>query len=430
MTDSILLFAQSFLEATTILMIAFTININAKIGILKIVIFAVVYSTVVIMIDMAQLSYHIVFTVAVCILTYLPLRRPGREFIWNYIIDILMSIGILAIIQIIITGIAGVFDIDLIENKLATVFILAVIIMVFIFLSSKISVHIFFETYYLPYRTAIAFSIISLIFLIVIVGDLIVFNEEISSVGIGPHVFLLLVGFFVVNVVLGISFFKLKKASDMNNSVTQYGEHLQKTINEYRALDHDRKHCWQMILLLNNAEDESTRKQNIDNYIEELNEQHRKKGASVIKDDVLISAMLHQKQICARQKGINFIVNIANSLKAYQIPDTELMVVLINLIDNAFEEVEGMDHENRVVQLEFIDNLIIVSNKVSSRFIKNGMDRLFVQGYSSKGPERGFGLSNVLSIAERYNINVNRDLINDMFVFRLEFRDDGTAGAE
>jgi two-component system sensor histidine kinase AgrC len=136
--------------------------------------------------------------------------------------------------------------------------------------------------------------------------------------------------------------------------------------------------------------------------------------------------MLYQKKDLALQKSISFNVNIANTLTAYKIPRSELTNILINLIDNAFEAVENLDIEDRIVVLNFFTNNIEIANRVSLSFVKidaNMTDLFFKQGYSTKGSNRGFGLSNVLSIVEKYGLNISSKLANGIFLQRIEFSD-------
>jgi sensor histidine kinase regulating citrate/malate metabolism len=101
--------------------------------------------------------------------------------------------------------------------------------------------------------------------------------------------------------------------------------------------------------------------------------------------------------------------------------------VQTELIDNALEEVANLDAKNRIVHLEFDEDRIEIRNKISVRAGKDGPDNplhMFEPGYSSKGADRGFGLSNVLSAAERYGIKVHNELRDDYVIFRLNFTKD------
>jgi two-component system sensor histidine kinase AgrC len=207
-------------------------------------------------------------------------------------------------------------------------------------------------------------------------------------------------------------------------AVIEYVEHLQKILNSNRASFHDFRHHLNIINSFNITSEGEILNIDQDEYIKSLVDSGKMGGTSIVKDDVLISAMLHQKSELAKQKNISFTVSIASTLSAYPIPRSDLTDMLINLVNNAFDAVENMDAENRVVNLNFFDKYIEVGNKVSLSFMKNDMgntDLFFKQGYSTKGAERGFGLSNVLSIVEKYGMKISSKVENSFFIQEVEF---------
>jgi len=426
MNEIALILSQGFLEAIAIIMIATMININIKLHMTKLLIYGVIVMFFSLIWAIYFIPFHLVLSILVYILVFLLIRQPQRASIIGYIIDMLLSIGLLIVVQLLISGIASIFNMDLINaNRLTTVFLLIAIIAIFALLSINTKVHIFFEKYYIPYRTTIAFSIISLLFLVIIIADLAFRSADTFATEGGAQFFVVLIGYFVINIILFISLFRARRASEKSNAMTKYGDYLQNVIDQYRALIHDHKNHLHMVQTLNQNKDGSSRNNELDKYLEGLiGEQNRKTDTSIVKDDVFISAILFQKQTIADQKGIRFSVDIAASLSAYMIPQAELIDIIANLIDNAFEEVEELEAEKRIVQISFSERLIVVGNKVSSRTRQSGTDSFFTKGFSTKGRERGYGLSNVAMLADRYGIGINCELSGDYLEFRLEFKDE------
>jgi Signal transduction histidine kinase regulating citrate/malate metabolism len=424
--ELLITYLQCFLEAIAIVFILSTINIKARLGFVKTVAYAAILSLIFTFLDVIQMPYHLVFTIVANIAIYLLIKRPSRISVTNYVIDILLSIVILTLVQMLITSVASLFSINLMGNEMILIVILICIILLFVFLSASTQIHVFFEKYYLKNRMAIFFSIITLLFLITIIIDLLLYHENVFSSGGNTQIFLLIIGYFAVNLLLGISLFRMKRATEQSNLVIEYGEHVEKNINEYRKLVHDYKNHLQMVASLNMNSDGLPMNNDLHEYIRELiDRKNRSENVSIIRDNVLISAMLYQKQELAKQKNIDFTVNIIGSLSQYAIPKTELIDILINLIDNAIEEVEKLDPEDRIIHLDFYNNYLEVRNRVSlmiSESRREDVSRFFEHGYSTKaGNNRGFGLSNVLSIAERYGVSVKTKWVDKYIVFRLSF---------
>ena len=425
MIEVSLIFAQSFLEVMFFISIVKTINVNAKLGIIKAIIYSSILASIATVMDVSQLSYHFAFSIIASIALYLLLKRPARVCIVNYVIDLLIGFVILSVIQLIITGIVGLFSINILGHSYVLIVILIVLIFLFERLSLVVSIHAFFEKHYMANRITIIFAIISVLFLITIVFEIILYREDLFSIASWGVIILVIIGYFTSTLFFGVSLVRMRNIKKEKAAVLEYGELLQNIVNAYRKTNHNFKHHLQMIVNLNQNSNGTINNSELNEYIEGIIDGHNYIGdTSIVKDDVLISAMLHQKKGYARQQNISFSVRILSFLSEYKLPNIELIDILVNLIDNAFEAVEKLDSENRVVYLDFDEQKIEIRNKASIGMVKNNSlasDRVFEEGYSTKGSERGFGLSNVLSTAERYSIKVQNDIEGEFVIFRLEF---------
>ena len=423
--EKILIFVPSFLEAISIVLILSTINRNGIIGIPRTMVYAVSLSFLSLVMDAFQVSFHMIISILASVFLYLLLKWPTRVTIGKYTIDVLFSIGILTFFQFVSTVIAGLLSIDLLLDNTAMICAMAIIILVFALLSKNIYVNAFFEKYYIPYRETILLSVLSLLLLITIVTNLHLYHEKVFVVGAEAQIYLVILGYFFVNLISCFSLFRISKVNKERIASIKYGDNLLNIVNQYSKLVHEHRHHLQIIVALNLDEQGRIRNEELDQYIESLISDDKKiSGASIINDDFLISALLYQKQDLAKRSMISFEINTEGSLSVYSIPQTALIDVLNNLINNSFEEVEKLPSEKRYVSLNFRNNTIEIINRLSYRPSQSeiGISRFFEQGYSTKGPGRGFGLSNVLTIAEKYNIRIQYELKNDYFVVKLVFR--------
>ena len=422
----LLITIPSFLEAVTILSILYMINFRTKLRWFQVFIFATIFSVSATTMDLLQVPFPMIFSIILCAVLIILIIRPLKKVRWLYAIDVVLSFVILALIQIAITAMAGVFGTDIINNEIAINLILIGLIVLFLWLSSKRFLQAFFVKYYYPYRIAILSSIISLVFIITIIGDMFFYNEHLFTAQGADRLIIVIIGYYVLNTFFVVNLFRVSKIKRENIAIKGYGEHLQNIVNSNRAEDHDWRHQLNIINSFNRTPDGDVILVEQYEYIMTLICSGKTGDTSIIKDDVLISAILYDKKEFARQKNITFEVHIANSLSFYKMPSADLTSILINLIDNAFEEVENFDIEDRIVQLDFYDKYIEIRNIISLASVINDagdMQTLFKQGYSTKGSERGFGLSNVKTTSEKYGVRINTRLEKNMFVQELDFSD-------
>ncbi|MCL1896055.1 MAG: GHKL domain-containing protein [Clostridiales bacterium] len=423
MTESIFtILLQGFLEAITNVMIASTINKEIKLSPPRLLLYAVILAALSLFMSTVQIPFHTAVTIPATALIYLLIKWPTRRTVLNYLIDIVMAIFILSFLQMVISIIASGMDINLMENSIARLIIIVIIILIFFILSSRTRIHVFFERYYFPFRNIVILAIISLMFMNIIFNDLFLYNSEELTSSMSFYVLTIVIGYFIASAFIGAALFSAIRSTQKSKVVLKYGEHQSNIINEYRIKTHDFNNSIHTIKALNKNEDGSICCERIEEYLKTIDDMKNKKDdLTIINDDVFISAVLYTKQEYAKENHIDFHVSGLNTLAEYRISDTDLLEILNNLIDNAFEEVGKLSSKNRIVFIEFNENSIDVVNSVSTNSTEKNVDMFFDQGFTTKGAGRGSGLAKVRSIAESNNILINTFWKNGMIVFRLQF---------
>lgn len=138
---------------------------------------------------------------------------------------------------------------------------------------------------------------------------------------------------------------------------------------------------------------------------------------------IVIDVILSQKYAAAKNKSINFQMQVDNP-SGFPLPDDELVVVLSNLLDNAFDACEKIpDPENRYVLLKmqarehvsnlYIENRTLDKVDVSSRYMR-----------STKGDPlaHGYGLKNVYAILDQHKASCVTDYRDEDHVFVFSMR--------
>ncbi|WP_438466282.1 GHKL domain-containing protein [Streptococcus pluranimalium] len=115
-----------------------------------------------------------------------------------------------------------------------------------------------------------------------------------------------------------------------------------------------------------------------------------------------IKSILSAKMIEAQSQNIEAFLEIPDVITDIYMGALDLVIILSVFLDNAIESAREAKRPH--VSVAFFERedsqLLIVENSVT----KNSVDlsKIFHAGYSTKGPNRGIGLSNVQRILENY----------------------------
>ena len=130
-----------------------------------------------------------------------------------------------------------------------------------------------------------------------------------------------------------------------------------------------------------------------------------------------IKGILFSKVNQALMMGINTIVEIPNEIKEIGVKDLDLCVMIGILMDNAIEESEFCD-EAKI-------NIGLINTKEDIMFIIENVCRdttptirqMQKEGFSTKGNNRGIGLSKINELISKYSDKVSLDTILENGVF-------------
>lgn len=115
-----------------------------------------------------------------------------------------------------------------------------------------------------------------------------------------------------------------------------------------------------------------------------------------------------------REAGIRLAVDVNIDDSEINIKTKDAVEILGVFVTNACEHVEEFETDDRVVSLKLYnkgDKLTIEVRNIAEPILYGDMSKLFMEGYSTKGENRGIGLASVKAIAKKYNSGVNIDNI-------------------
>lgn len=162
-------------------------------------------------------------------------------------------------------------------------------------------------------------------------------------------------------------------------------------------------HVQVMFSMLNSNQVEDALKymSNLLDEIQEVNEVIKTKNPA-------LSALLNTKLAVAERHNIAFSTNIEAPIEGLNIKSLDLVKILGNLLDNAFEAVLDRPVEQRVVKLSIKNyGSMMVFEVFNPRPVIpfEHLERIFEGGFSTKKDEghSGLGLAVVKEIVEKYN---------------------------
>ena len=236
---------------------------------------------------------------------------------------------------------------------------------------------------------------------------------------------LLLADFLSVFILERLS--KAQQAS-MESAILRQSLKLQRdniaAIKDSYAKQRSQTHDFQNRLsVLRHLADEGAAQEEFSEYLESVLKTNIPSVLYIDTGRIVIDVILSQKYAAAKNKSINFQMQMDNP-SGFPLPDDELVVVLSNLLDNAFDACEKIpEPEKRYVLLkmhagERVANLYIENRThervdVTSRYIR-----------STKGDTlaHGYGLKNVYAILDAHNASCAIDYREDEHVFVFSTR--------
>jgi two-component system sensor histidine kinase AgrC len=221
-----------------------------------------------------------------------------------------------------------------------------------------------------------------------------------------------------VNLLLYFYIIKVEQAKKESKVQSRYSELLKNITEEIRARQHDFKNHLNVM----NGLIENTKKSELKEYIASLNKSMIVIENIIYIDNPILRAIIYSKTNEANNKNIKFSYSINNSFDNTAVKDYELSEILGNLIDNAFEAVEGQEGERLVSIKIYLENRLNIIEIINSGVTlkPENVKRIFERGFSTKhGNNRGYGLYNTKKIVERTGGKVQLSLEDDFTIFKL-----------
>ena len=210
-------------------------------------------------------------------------------------------------------------------------------------------------------------------------------------------------------------------------NMSDYSQHIEELYNELRSFRHDYINILRSLKLGIDTHDlpaiEQIYNQVLKDSGQALNQSKYDLGRlSNIHNDALKS-VLSAKFLEAQSKGIEIGLEVPQEIKPQGMELLDFITIVSILTDNAMEAAVETSHP--VVSFAFLEQegrqIFIVENTIKEFSIHS--DTIFKKGFSTKGENRGLGLSNVQNIISHYpNVSLRTTSHDHSFRQELELK--------
>lgn len=185
----------------------------------------------------------------------------------------------------------------------------------------------------------------------------------------------------------------------------QYNDSFEHLLQEVRARQHEfdnQIHAIYSLQYVCESFDELVEKQN--EYAKHIIKKNQFNKLLTLSCSSGIKGFLYYKFSAANEKGITVHYEIELPKLEKMSVEFDVQEVLGILLDNACEALDTVDEKEIIVAvMNRDDNVYIHTENPAAYMSQKVIQKYTKQGYSSKGKNRGFGLSNVKQIAAKYD---------------------------
>lgn len=411
---------STFIEFSCMLMIYYIsfIGIEKKEleYILRSIVGAIIFSISFVLFDNMGIWRTVIGIIIVALVTS---KRYNKSIIVN-IVQVILSLLLISIIELIfmvgINILVGNKDLpEIIYIVLLVISMGSVLSILYKIMKEK---QYNFDAFIAKYNNIIwsCFNVMIIFFFVkILVGNESIRVEYILEVGI------LFFSIIVVNIYYFIDLYKKdknKKKSEIKESINPL---IQELIDEMKASEHEYKNHLNILYCMIQVCKEDELRDRAKHYIGNVFENKNLLNNLSNIENTILKAVLLSKINQAEKNEINCNYKIESQLENLPLDDSELTVILSNLLNNAIEAASKSDKKRIEFSTDYKDekHIIKISNSVNN-FTREMIPDISKVRFSTKGKGRGYGLYNIKNILHKYKGKINISLDEDIFNILIE----------
>lgn len=371
---------------------------------------------------------------ALYIVPILFMYLKSKKFVASFISHTVSCLIIIFVDGIISSLLIKILGKEFIGTKLGTIFVLSVLL----FVSSYVSKLMFYISNkhkgsilnnYKSKYTIIIYFLLSIIFIMLFITincnrpkDVIVLTKSNSH--------LLIICAVILILILYVLFIVARKEIQFNykerelENLKEYTKNLEKVYTDMRKFRHDYINIISSMAGFIEDRDIDGLAEHFNKNIyplnNKMNNNNYKLGLLKNIERSEIKGLISSKIIHAQELGIEVGIDIVDSIDNIKMDIIDFTRSIGIIIDNAVEA--AIVSENKILNIAFINKnksiIVVVENTFPSELPP--IYKMFRYGFSTKGDNRGIGLSNLREITNKYkNVSLETIVKEDKFVQNL-----------
>ena len=210
-----------------------------------------------------------------------------------------------------------------------------------------------------------------------------------------------------------------KKKSEIKKS---FNPLINDLMGKVKANEHEYKNHLNTIWSIAQISSPEEVKSKIKEYMSSIVDDSEEFSMLVDVENTIVKAVLYNKGQRAEKLDVKYNYRVNSNLKDISLDNSELTVVLSNLLNNAIEATSIIDKKEIEVDISEDNKSYIINVRNYTEGLKaESLSNIFKMGYSTKGEGRGYGLYNVKQIVEKHKgkiqISLDDDIINIRAIF-------------
>ena len=412
----------SFIEMTSIFLIYnVLINGDIKKNICKKILLSVVISLIYFIFTNIYYADPLIILIGILFLNSMIIsKRENKDTIVTYIEFIVSSMvlfGVELIISLIVYVIMGS------DNLSPSIYliILTVIMCIVLYLlhTSKVIRRIEFSKFFSKYKSI---NIIILNLFVFFLFIKVLMSNEIMNTKIMIPITTLGLILIGVNCYFYVFLYKMFNERKKNEIKKSFNPLITDLISKLKANEHEYKNHLNTIWSIAQVTPSEEIKEKLKEYIGNIVDDTEEFSMLLNIENTIIKAVLYNKAQRAEKLGVKYNYKVSSDFKEIQLDNSELTVILSNLLNNAIEATSFIEKKEVIINITEDERYYKIEVKnYTSNLKSEDLTQIFKVGYTTKGEGRGYGLANVKAIVDKYKGKIQMSLEDDMINISILF---------
>lgn len=412
----------SFIEMTSIFLIYnVLINGDIKKNICKKILLSVVISLIYFIFTNIYYADPLIILIGILFLNSMIIsKQENKDTIVTYIEFIVSSMvlfGVELIISLIVYVIMGS------DNLSPSIYliILTVIMCIVLYLlhTSKVIRRIEFSKFFSKYKSI---NIIILNLFVFFLFIKVLMSNEIMNTKIMIPITTLGLILIGVNCYFYVFLYKMFNERKKNEIKKSFNPLINDLISKLKANEHEYKNHLNTIWSIAQVTPSEEIKEKLKEYIGNIVDDTEEFSMLLNIENTIIKAVLYNKAQRAEKLGVKYNYKVSSDFKEIQLDNSELTVILSNLLNNAIEATSFIEKKEVIINITEDKRYYKIEVKnYTSNLKSEDLTQIFKVGYTTKGEGRGYGLANVKAIVDKYKGKIQMSLEDDMINISILF---------